>query len=138
MTTIAPVFAAYRDAVFVKDVDAFVALYDREVRVFDLWGVWSYDGIDAWRGMVSGWFASLGAERVAVVFSDERVHVHDDLAIVHAMVTYRSLDVEGREQRAMLNRLTWALKRTGDAWKIVHEHTSAPVDFETAKAMLSR
>ena len=135
---IAPVFAAYRDAVFAKDVDAFVALYDRDVRVFDLWGVWSYDGIDAWRRAVAGWFGSLGGERVGVVFSDERVHVHGDLAIVDALVTYRSLDLEGREQRAMLNRLTWALKRTGDVWTIVHEHTSAPVDFETAKAMLIR
>lgn len=35
-------------AVLAKDVDAFVALYDRDVLVFDMWRVWSYDGIAAW------------------------------------------------------------------------------------------
>jgi ketosteroid isomerase-like protein len=38
----------------------------------------------------------------------------------------------------MENRLTWALERRGGEWKIVHEHTSAPADFETAKVRLRR
>ena len=38
----------------------------------------------------------------------------------------------------MQNRLTWVLKQKDGAWKIVHEHTSAPVDFETAKVILQR
>jgi ketosteroid isomerase-like protein len=38
----------------------------------------------------------------------------------------------------MTNRLTWALRKTGGAWKVVHEHSSAPIDFESAKAMLQR
>lgn len=31
------VLDAYKAAVAAKDVDAFVALYDQDVRVFDLW-----------------------------------------------------------------------------------------------------
>ncbi|CAB3778191.1 hypothetical protein LMG28614_00563 [Paraburkholderia ultramafica] len=31
----------YKAAVFAKDVDSFVALYDGDVLVFDMWGVWS-------------------------------------------------------------------------------------------------
>ena len=38
----------------------------------------------------------------------------------------------------MQNRLTWALVRRGYAWKIVHEHTSAPVDHATGKVVLKR
>ncbi len=38
----------------------------------------------------------------------------------------------------MNNRLTWALHRTPDGWKIVHEHTSAPAAFETGKVELHR
>jgi ketosteroid isomerase-like protein len=38
----------------------------------------------------------------------------------------------------MHNRLTWALKQENGAWKIVHEHTSAPVDFKTSKVILQR
>jgi ketosteroid isomerase-like protein len=38
----------------------------------------------------------------------------------------------------MTNRLTWVLEKEGPMWKIVHEHTSAPVDSHTMKALLSR
>jgi ketosteroid isomerase-like protein len=96
----------YRAAVFTKDAAAFVALYDRDVRVFDMWGECSYVGVEAWRGMAKDWFASLGAERVAV-------------------------DVDGVQ--TIRDRLTWAPRRKDGAWKIVHEHTSAPVDFKTSK-----
>jgi ketosteroid isomerase-like protein len=65
-TPIRQVMEAYQAAVFAKDVDAIVALYDQDVRVFDLWSTWSYDGAEAWRGMVAGWFDSLGTAQVAV------------------------------------------------------------------------
>ncbi len=135
---------AYRDAVFARDVEAFMALYDAEARVFDLWGAWSYDGAAAWRKMVSEWLGSLGTERVVVGFEDVTLAMSGDLAVVHAFVTYQGVSAEGQKLRAMSNRLTWALKRSGasegvDApWKIVHEHTSAPVAPDTMKVMLER
>lgn len=132
------VLDAYKAAVFAKNVDAFVALYDQNVCVFDMWGEWSYNGIKAWRKMVTDWFGSLGTERVSVDVSDVRVVVAQDVAVVHAFVTYRGLSTEGEELRAMSNRLTLALKQSGGTWWIVHEHTSAPVDFETSKVILQR
>jgi uncharacterized protein (TIGR02246 family) len=133
------VLEAYRAAVLAKDVDAFVALYDEDVCVFDMWGRWSYEGLAAWREMVADWFGSLGSERVALDMSDVRTVVTDDLAVTHALVTFRGLSAEGDELRAMNNRLTWVLeRRSGEAWRIVHEHTSAPADFETAKLILQR
>jgi ketosteroid isomerase-like protein len=33
----------------------------------------------------------------------------------------------------MENRISWSLKRSAAEWLIVHEHSSAPVDFETLK-----
>ena len=47
--SIIEVLDAYRAGVLAKDLDKFLALYDRDVRVFDTWGRWSYDGVDAWR-----------------------------------------------------------------------------------------
>ena len=65
--------SAYADAVRAKDVDAFVGLYADDVRNFDLWEQWSYDGMDAMRGMVAEWFGSLaGDEQVAVTFDEVR------------------------------------------------------------------
>jgi ketosteroid isomerase-like protein len=128
----------YKSAVFAKDVAAFVALYDDNVRVFDMWGTWSYNGIAAWRAVVTGWFESLGSERVRVEFSDPQVRVAHDLAVVHVFVVYRGLSAEGAELRSMTNRMTLALRRTAGVWKAVHEHTSAPLDHESAKAIFSK
>jgi uncharacterized protein (TIGR02246 family) len=130
---------AYRNAVHTKDVDAFTAIFDEEVCVFDMWGHWSHDGIDAWRQMAVDWFGSLGDERVRVDFQDVQTIVGDDVAAVHAFVTFTGLSAEGGELRSLTNRLTWALRRRGnDGWKVIHEHTSAPVDMATGKVTLAR
>ncbi|MEP7060917.1 MAG: nuclear transport factor 2 family protein [Betaproteobacteria bacterium] len=61
-----------------------------------------------------------------------------DVAVAHAFVTYKGVSAEGKALRAMDNRLTWVFRRAGDDWKIVHEPTSAPVDFATMNVMLNR
>jgi ketosteroid isomerase-like protein len=129
---------SYATAVRAKDVGGFVALYSADVRVFDTWGRWAYDGADAWRAMAVEWFGSLGDEQVAVEFEDVATVVGDSVAVVHAFVTYKGLSADGKELRAMNNRLTWGLQKMGDGWKIVHEHTSAPAAFDTGKVELKR
>jgi uncharacterized protein (TIGR02246 family) len=139
MESIEQVLTGYATAVRAKDVDGFVALFATDVRVFDMWGCWSYDGADAWRAMAQEWFGSLGDEQVAVEFDNVQTVTGDDLAIAHAFVTYKGLSAEGDELRALNNRLTWGLRKVADGgWKIVHEHSSAPVDFETGKVQLQR
>jgi uncharacterized protein (TIGR02246 family) len=130
---------AYADAVRAKDVDAFVALYADDVRNFDLWEEWSYDGKDALRGMVAGWFGSLpDDEEVAVRFDDVRSQGGPDVAAVSAFTTFAAVSPDGTELRSMNNRLTWVLRKEADgSWKIVHEHTSAPAGDE-GKVQLRR
>ena len=134
---VAQAIEGYTAAVRAKDVDAFVALFADDVRVFDMWGRWTYDGLDAWRDMAEEWFGSLGDEQVAVEFDDVEAFVAGDTAVASAILTFRGLSAAGEELRSMQNRLTWALRRSGDGWKIVHEHTSAPLG-EDAKAIFSR
>ena len=132
------VLDAYRDAVLAKDVGALLALYDPDVRIFDMWGEWTFDGAAAWRKNVEGWFGSLGSEKVGVEFDDVRTIASGDLVVAQAFVTYRGLSAEGKELRAMQNRVTMTLAKRGGAWKIAHEHSSSPADFETGKVMLKR
>ncbi|HEX4385817.1 MAG TPA: SgcJ/EcaC family oxidoreductase [Myxococcales bacterium] len=129
-------FEGYKTAVFAKDVEAFLSLYDKDVRVFDLWGDWFSEGIEALRKGVTGWFGSLGTDTVAASFGNIQTTVSGDLAMATAFTTYRGLSAEGKELRSMQNRLTWGLQRRNGVWKIIHEHTSAPVDPETTKAIL--
>lgn len=136
--SILQVLDAYKSTVFSKDVDAFVALYDPDVRVFDMWGEWSYSGVEAWHGMVRNWFGSLGSERVVVAFDDVQVVTTHEIAIASAFITYKGVSAQNEALRAMQNRITMVLKHSGGTWKIVHEHSSAPVDFETAKVIFKQ
>jgi len=127
---------SYKEAVLAKDVDAFVRLYDDDVQVFDMWGSWSIRGIEAWREMATSWFSSLGAERVIVGFAEAHTTHIGELAVGHAVLTYTAVSPEGNELRSLNNRITLALKHVGGSWKIFHEHTSAPIDGQSTKAIL--
>ena len=136
--SIAKILAAYQSAVHAKDVEAFMRLYDPGVRVFDAWGIWSYEGAAAWQVAVEGWFASNPTERAKVAFDDVRCVVSPALSSVTAIVTYAGVSAQGETLRAMQNRLTWTLRTSGHVLRIIHEHTSAPVGFEDQKAILQR
>ena len=130
--------ASYAEAVYRKDVEAFAALYDQDVHVFDMWGTWSLRGLTAWRDMASGWFSSLGEERVVVTFDSQESRVTGDLAIGYAILTYTALAPDGTTLRSLSNRATMALHKTGECWTIFHEHTSAPIDHQSLQAIVSR
>jgi len=53
-------------------------------------------------------------------------------------VRFAAVDAAGAELRALHNRVSLALRAQGGGWRVVHEHTSAPLDFESTKAMLTR
>jgi uncharacterized protein (TIGR02246 family) len=132
-------FDEYAATTRAKDVDRFVALFDPDVRAFDMWERWSYDGLESWREMASGWFGGLGSEMVAVEFDDVQIITGQDVAAASAFVTYRGLSADGEELRSMNNRLSWVLRKAQDGtWKVVHEHTSAPIDPPTGKVNLQR
>ena len=118
----------YAAAVRAKDVDAFMELYADDVRTFDLWQEWTYDGKSALRRMVAEWFGSLGPDEVvAVRFDDVRTQAGPEVAAVSAFTTFAAVSPDGTESRSMNNRLTWVLRKDADGtWKIAHEHTSAP------------
>jgi uncharacterized protein (TIGR02246 family) len=136
--TMEEMLAKYAAAVRAKDVDAFVDLYADDVRTFDLWSVWSYDGKDALRGMVAEWFGSLGDDVVAIEWDELRTQAGEDVGALSAFLTFRGLSAEGEELRSMNNRLTWVLRKDAEgSWKIAHEHTSAPAGDE-GKVQLRR
>jgi ketosteroid isomerase-like protein len=128
----------YQSAVLAKNVETFMHLYDPNVRVFDTWGVWSYEGAAAWRVAVEGWFVSLRDEKCRVAFSDVKIIGDSGFAAVSAVTTYTGISAQGQDIRAMQNRLSWVLRTSGHVLRVVHEHTSVPVGFDDAKAILVR
>lgn len=127
---------AYKDAVRAKDIDAFCAIYDADVHIFDMWNHWTTQGIDKWGTMARGWFTSLGSEYVTVEARDVESAVTDEMAFGHAIFTYTAFSANGEKLRSLDNRITMVLKRSGDSWKVIHEHSSAPIDHGSLKAHL--
>ena len=137
MTPVHAFLDAYCTAVLAKDVDAFAGLYDEDVEVFDMWGAWSLQGISAWRGMAAEWFASLGNETVQVETRDVCCTAGPDLAVGHAILTFTARSAAGETLRSLDKRITVALRRTDDSWRVIHEHTSAPIHPQTTKAIFN-
>lgn len=128
----------YKSAVLAKNAETFMHVYAPDVRVFDAWGIWSYDSAAAWRVAVEGWFSSLGVETCKVSFEDVKIITDAASAVMSAFVTYTAISPQGQELRAMHNRMSWMLKVSGHVLRVVHEHTSAPIGFEDSKAILVR
>ncbi len=131
-------FESFSDAVYRKDLEAYLNLFDQKILVFDMWQSWAYDGLPAWREMVTGWFSSLGSDRDVVTFRDKRVEIAGDLGFVTAFVRFAAVSETGEELRFLDNRLTWVIRRSGESWKIVHQHTSGPIDFNTMQVVLKK
>jgi ketosteroid isomerase-like protein len=103
-----------------------------------LWEQWTYDGLDAWREMVKGWFSSLGTDKDVVRFDDIETLAAGEIPLVSAIVRFTAVSETGEELRYLEERLTWGLRKTAGLWKIIHQHTSGPIDFKTMKVVLSR
>jgi ketosteroid isomerase-like protein len=128
-------FEAYAAAVNAKDVDAFTDLYADDVHVFDAWERWQHSGIESWRAMAAGWFGSLGDETVHVSFDEVGSAVGQDVALGHAAVTFAAVSASGERLRAMTNRFSVGLEKRDGGWKVVHEHSSLPIDLGSGKGI---
>jgi uncharacterized protein (TIGR02246 family) len=138
MKTLESLFETYKTAVFQKDVEAFASIFDEKVRVFDMWQRWSYDGLVAWREMAKNWFSNLGENKDVITFDDIQIQSTGEMALASAFVRFTAISEKGEELRYLENRLTWIAQKKDNQWKIIHQHTSGPIDFETMKVILKR
>jgi uncharacterized protein (TIGR02246 family) len=138
MTEIESLFETYKNAVFQKELEAFSSIFDEQVRVFDMWQQWSYEGLAAWREMAKGWFSSLGSDRDVVTFDDMKIEAAGEMALATAIVRFTATSEKGEALRYLEDRLTWVARKKEGTWKIIHQHNSGPIDFETMKVILRR
>lgn len=132
---IAGMLERYKVACFSKDIDAFAELYDANVRIFDAWGDWSCEGLGPWRKSAKAWFDSLANERVLVVAERMEISASGDFGVAHGFMVYTAVSESGAELRSTRNRFTWTVEKRSGTWKVVHEHTSLPLDLKTKTAL---
>lgn len=129
---------AYGERARARDTDAFCALYDRDVVLFDAFAEQPIAGLDAWRAQVTEWFGGVAESDTNVADVTDLVVIGDGVhAAAHALVRYAVVEPDGSERYGMTNRLSWIVRRDDrDVWRIVHEHTSLSVDEQTGSARL--
>jgi ketosteroid isomerase-like protein len=109
-------------AVHACDVDAAMAHYAADVVVYDLFGTTKVTGTTAYRKNYEMWFQCCGQAAKSYEIKELEVVASDDLAFCRAA-----------EQTWV--RVTVCYRKQGGAWKIVHEHISAPLDMESQKGV---
>lgn len=125
--SIRDVLKKYENAVWEKDLDAFLDLYDQTIIDYDVWDQWEYYGIADFRKMPEKWFGESFTERVKVSFLYPKIHHSGNLAALWSQVVYAVYDAAGENLRSITNRMTMVLEFKMGRWYIIHEHTSVPV-----------
>jgi ketosteroid isomerase-like protein len=70
-----------------------------------------------------------------VIFEMIQIHQGDKVSFATAIVGYQAISVDNKVIRSMKNRITVGFTKTDAGWKVVHQHTSAPIDSDL-KAIL--
>ncbi|NLC32339.1 MAG: nuclear transport factor 2 family protein [Clostridiales bacterium] len=127
----------YATAVYNKDAEGLLSLYDSNVCVYDTWNEWRYD-IGGFRNMVTGWFDSLGGEKVRVEFTQGYTFESQDQTVWVGELKFYGLSEEDEVLRSISNRWTWVIKNSNGMFKIVHEHSSLPINIENFSGIMKK
>ena len=130
MTRSEDFFTMYKQFAWDKDVEGMVALYHDKVVIFDMWKEGYRTGLTQWSITIKNWLGSLGEEKVNVIFEMIDIHEGDDVAFGTALITYQAISVDNTIIRSMKNRISLGFSKESDVWKVVHQHTSAPINSD--------
>lgn len=129
-------FLLYKEFAWKKDSEGMIDLYDENVMVFDMWSHAYNSSITEWSGIITDWLGSLKEDRVNVNFKMVEIHQEERVGFARAMIQYEAVSKENKILRSMTNRITLGFIKKGNHWKVIHQHTSAPVDSDL-KAILT-
>lgn len=129
-------FASYKQAAWEKDFQTMTSLYDKEIVIFDMWDDGFLTDFETWAKIIKEWLGSLGDERVQVDFENVKIQESGDTGFAHALIGFKAISADGEVLRSMKNRISLGFMKRSDGWKVVHQHTSAPVSSSDLSAVL--
>jgi len=117
-------FAAWETALYHKDVAGLIALYAPDARIYDAIPPFDSD-VDAFAVKLQECFTCM-PEALQLETRERRVHRSDGLVSVHFVWHFTGLPAHHPAGRYWLrSSLVWQQQPDG-AWRIIHEHCSAP------------
>jgi ketosteroid isomerase-like protein len=136
MKTLQDFFTIYKQSAWNKDAESMVGLYNDDVVIFDMWIQGYQKGLSEWSTVIKHWLGSLGEEKVNVIFEMIEVCQGDNVGFGSALITYQAISKGNAIIRSMRNRITVGFVKQKDVWKVVHQHTSSPINSDL-QAILS-
>jgi ketosteroid isomerase-like protein len=123
-------FTIYKQAAWAKDIERMISLYADNVLIFDMWMRGYQTGLTEWAGVIKNWLDSLGDEKVNVIFDKIEINEGGDIGFGSALIIYQAISRDNTVVRSMKNRITIGFRKEKDVWKVIHQHTSAPINSE--------
>ena len=119
-----------------KDLDGVMSIYapGTGLVAFDVVPPLQRVGYVAYRNNYKVFFAQYDGPLV-VEMRNLQITAGDDVAFIHCLERMSGTLKSGEKSEVWL-RVTSGLRKIHGMWRIVHDHVSAPVDFETGKAVL--
>ncbi len=133
---VADFFSLYKSFAWEKDSERMITLYDEHVVVFDMWNKGYYSGLTEWSTLIKQWLGSLKDERVNVIFEMIKIQHGENVSFASSLITYQAISTDNKVIRSMRNRITVGFTKKESSWKVVHQHTSAPIN-SNLQAILS-
>ncbi|MEB2778337.1 nuclear transport factor 2 family protein [Algoriphagus sp. D3-2-R+10] len=130
MEKIQDYFTIYKQSAWEKDTQSMIGLYDDNVVIFDMWEEGYQTGLAEWSFAIKDWLGSLGEEKVNVLFEMIEIHECDNVGFGSALITFQAISIDNTIIRSMKNRITLGFVKKRDLWKVVHQHTSAPINSD--------
>jgi ketosteroid isomerase-like protein len=127
---VADFFSLYKEFAGAKDSESMIKLYDENVVVFDMWNKGHYLGLAEWSSVIKQWLGALKDENVNVIFKMIKIHGGEDVSFASSMIMYQAISTDNKILRSMTNRITLGFTKTDNIWKVVHQHTSAPINAD--------
>jgi ketosteroid isomerase-like protein len=129
-------FKIYQRSAWDKDISAMISLYDEHALIFDMWDQGYISNSSEWSKIIVDWLGSLGEEKVKVEFEMLKTHQSGDVGFASALIQFQAISGEGSVIRGMKNRISLGFSKSEDGWKVIHQHTSAPVSSDGLTAIL--
>jgi ketosteroid isomerase-like protein len=121
-------FTIYKQSAWDKDTESMIALYHDNVVIFDMWNQGHQTGLTEWSTVIKDWLGSLGEEKVNVIFDMIEIHEDNDVGFGSALITYQAISNSNTIVRSMKNRVSLGFIKQKGEWKVIHQHTSAPIN----------
>jgi ketosteroid isomerase-like protein len=129
-------FEIYQNEAWGKDAKSMINLYSEHAVIFDMWDQGYNSNSSEWKKIINDWLGSLEEEKVKVDFEMVKIHQSDNVGFASALIQFQAISITGAVLRRMKNRITLGFLKFEDGWKVIHQHTSAPISSNDLTAIL--